>query len=55
MDSALDPDLNLVELLNNFDKEEVLNPLQIMKIKNKYHDIDTMSGEIDTLKNTNLK
>ncbi len=44
MDNTFDPKTNLVELLNNLENETI-NPLQLMKISNKYYDFNTMSGQ----------
>jgi len=56
MDSAPKPKTNLVELLNNLDKDDdTANPLQIMSISNQYFDIDEISGQINTLNNYKLK
>ena len=55
MDSPFDSagESNLIELLNknnindNFtDNSNVINPLQLMKISNKYYDTDKISGEL---------
>ncbi len=54
MDSTFDPKTNLVELLNNMENEAI-NPLQLMKISNKYYDSNTMSGQINSLNKCKLK
>jgi len=54
MDSTFDPKTNLVELLNNMENETI-NPLQLMKISNKYYDSNSLSGQIKTLNKCKLK
>ncbi len=53
MDST-NPDRNLVDLLNNMDKETI-NPLQLTQIINDYYDTTSMSGQSKMLNKTKLK
>ncbi len=51
---STNPDRNLVDLLNNMDKETI-NPLQLTQIINDYHDTTSMSGQSKMLNKTKLK